>query len=81
MHVVLSKFRVINGMEDAVIDAFRLRPRQVDDEPGFIRMEVFDRKAVLMNSGWSPHGNLKKTGINGSIVTAISFLIRAFQMA
>jgi len=40
MHVVLSKFRVINGMQDAVLDAFRLRPHQVDNEPGFIRMEV-----------------------------------------
>lgn len=40
MVVVLSKFRVRNGMEDAVRLAFRARPHLVDDAPGFPRMEV-----------------------------------------
>lgn len=42
MFVVLSKFVVANGMEEAVAQAFRDRPRQVEQVPGFIRMEVLN---------------------------------------
>lgn len=38
--VALSRFRVANGMEAEVRDAFRDRPHMVDDAPGFLRMEV-----------------------------------------
>jgi heme oxygenase (mycobilin-producing) len=39
-YVALSRFRVRNGMEAEVAEAFRNRPHLVDDAPGFIRMEV-----------------------------------------
>jgi heme-degrading monooxygenase HmoA len=39
-YVSISRFRVRNGMEGAVADAFRARPHLVDDAPGFVRMEV-----------------------------------------
>lgn len=39
-YVALSRFRVRNGMEVEVAEAFRNRPHLVDDAPGFIRMEV-----------------------------------------
>jgi heme-degrading monooxygenase HmoA len=40
MVVVLSKFRVANGLAEEVRKAFVARPRLVDDAPGFVRMEV-----------------------------------------
>jgi signal transduction histidine kinase len=41
MVVALSRFRVANGMEAAVADAFRERPRSVEAAPGFRWLEVF----------------------------------------
>ena len=38
--LALSKFKVRNGMEAEVADAFRRRPRLVDQADGFVRMEV-----------------------------------------
>lgn len=38
--LALSKFRVRNGMEDEVREAFRRRPHLVDDADGFVRMDV-----------------------------------------
>lgn len=40
MFVALSKFKVANGMDQAVRDAFLARPHYVDSAPGFVRMEV-----------------------------------------
>lgn len=39
-YVVISRFRVANGMSDEVAAAFRARPHLVDGAPGFVRMEV-----------------------------------------
>jgi heme-degrading monooxygenase HmoA len=39
-YVSISRFRVRNGMEGDVADAFRARPHLVDDAPGFLRMDV-----------------------------------------
>ena len=39
-YVAISRFRVRNGMEQEVVDAFRARPHAVDTAPGFIRMDV-----------------------------------------
>ncbi len=39
-YVSISRFRVANGMESDVADAFRARPHFVDDAPGFLRMDV-----------------------------------------
>lgn len=38
--VAISRFTVANGMIDQVKDAFRNRPRYVDEIPGFIKMDV-----------------------------------------
>jgi len=40
MYIVISKFKVINGLENEVLESFQKRPHKVDSEPGFIRMEV-----------------------------------------
>jgi len=40
MIVVLSRFTVANAMEREVKEAFRQRPHFVDQEPGFLGMEV-----------------------------------------
>jgi heme-degrading monooxygenase HmoA len=40
MFVAVSRFTIRNGMEAEVREAFRARPRLVDAESGFIRMEV-----------------------------------------
>ena len=39
-YVSISRFRVANGMESDVADAFRGRPHFVDGAPGFVRMYV-----------------------------------------
>ena len=39
--VALSKFVIANDMVAEVKEAFRQRPHLVDDQPGFVRMEVF----------------------------------------
>jgi heme-degrading monooxygenase HmoA len=39
-YVSISRFRVRNGMESDVANAFRARPHLVDDAPGFLRMDV-----------------------------------------
>ena len=39
--VALSKFVIANDKTAEVKDAFRHRPHLVDDQPGFVRMEVF----------------------------------------
>jgi heme-degrading monooxygenase HmoA len=36
----ISRFRVANGMESDVADAFRERPHFVESAPGFVRMDV-----------------------------------------
>lgn len=41
MFLALSRFTVANGMEEEVHSAFRARPHEVDQVPGFCRMEVF----------------------------------------
>jgi heme-degrading monooxygenase HmoA len=41
MIVVVSRFKVESGLEGAVSQAFRDRPRFVDHAPGFLGMEVF----------------------------------------
>ena len=40
MFVVVSRFAIANDMLDSVRQAFKSRPHRVDQEPGFIRMEV-----------------------------------------
>lgn len=42
MFVAMSRFRVRPGQEEMVCEAFRERPMRVDEQPGFVRMEVFN---------------------------------------
>ena len=46
MYVVISRFRVANDMFQEVHEAFINRPRKVDREEGFIRMEVLQPQDV-----------------------------------
>jgi heme oxygenase (mycobilin-producing) len=39
-YVAISRFRVRNGMEAEVADAFRNRPHLVENASGYVRMEV-----------------------------------------
>ncbi len=39
-HVAISRFEVLDGWQGPVAEAFRNRPRLVDDAPGFQRLEV-----------------------------------------
>jgi signal transduction histidine kinase/heme-degrading monooxygenase HmoA len=41
MILAVSRFRVANGLQQEVQEAFRQRPRLVDSEPGFLGMETF----------------------------------------
>ncbi len=45
-HIALSQFTVGNGMDEEVRAAFLARPHEVDQAPGFIRMQV-----------WQPQGD------------------------
>lgn len=39
--IALSQFTVGNAMEQAVLEAFRARPHEVDRADGFLRMQVW----------------------------------------
>ena len=41
MFISISSFEIANDMVEQVQEAFRNRPRLVDQAPGFVRMEVF----------------------------------------
>jgi heme oxygenase (mycobilin-producing) len=45
MIVALSRFKVANGLEESVAQAFVNRPRVVEDAPGFLGLEVFNDRA------------------------------------
>ncbi len=57
MVLVISRFKVANGMEQEVRQAFLARPRLVDDAPGFLGMEVFtdaeDSSAFYLVTRWT----------------------------
>jgi heme-degrading monooxygenase HmoA len=54
--VALSRFTVVNGMEDEVKRAFVDRPHLVDGTPGFLRMEVLtpvdDPREIWLLTWW-----------------------------
>ncbi len=57
MILAVSRFRVTNGREEAVKEAFFQRPCLVDQEPGFLGMEVFteskDPAAFYLLTRWT----------------------------
>ena len=59
--VALSKFVIANDKTAEVKAAFRTRPHLVDDQPGFVRMEVFsplDRpEEIWLVTYWTDRGS------------------------
>ena len=57
MILALSRFRVVNGMEEQVLAAFRSRPHLVEKAPGFLGLEVFrdrrDSRIFYLATRWS----------------------------
>ena len=57
MVLVISRFRVANGMEGQVQAAFVERPRLVDEAPGFLGLETFvddeDESVFYLLTRWS----------------------------
>jgi signal transduction histidine kinase/heme-degrading monooxygenase HmoA len=57
MVVVMSQFRVANGLEADVVRAFRQRPHAVEQAPGFLWLEVFvdagDRAVFYLVTRWT----------------------------
>ena len=57
MVVVLSRFRVANGLQAEVRSAFRHRPHLVDGAPGFLGLETFvdgtDDSVFYLITRWS----------------------------
>jgi heme-degrading monooxygenase HmoA len=55
--VAVSQFRVANGMEEEVRQAFADRPHLVEEAPGFLGMEVFrgsdDPSIFVLSTRWS----------------------------
>ena len=62
-YIVVSKFRVANGMADAVAEAFRSRPRLVDSAPGFVRIEVLspveDESEFWLVTHWTDEASFR----------------------
>lgn len=56
MFVAVSHFTIANETETAVAEAFRLRPHEVDHQPGFVRMEVWnptdDGRCFMLVTWW-----------------------------
>ena len=57
MILAISRFRVANGLEQEVREAFRNRPRLVEDAPGFRGMEVLtdqnDPSIFFLHTRWT----------------------------
>ena len=64
MVLALSRFLVVNGMEEQVSDAFRGRPRLVEGAPGFLGLEVFrdgrDARAFYLVTRWSDESSFRE---------------------
>ena len=62
--VVLSRFRVANGMEADVARAFRERPREVESAPGFLGLEVLvdagDPAVFYLFTRWTDRGSFER---------------------
>ncbi len=63
MFIARSRFVVANATADAVREAFRNRPHEVDSAPGFVRMEVMspldDGNEFCLTTYWSDEGSFR----------------------
>jgi heme-degrading monooxygenase HmoA len=61
--VALSKFVIANDKTAEVKEAFRQRPHLVDNQPGFVRMEVFSPldkpEEIWLVTYWTDAGSFK----------------------
>ena len=61
--VALSKFVIANDKTAEVKEAFRHRPHLVDNQPGFVRMEVFSPldkpEEIWLATYWTDAGSFK----------------------
>jgi heme-degrading monooxygenase HmoA len=57
MILALSRFKVANGLENSVAEAFRNRPRLVEQSDGFLGLEVFtdsgDASVFYLSTRWA----------------------------
>lgn len=64
MILAVSRFRVANGKEAEVVDAFLNRPRLVDAWPGFLGMETFtdtkDATVFYLVTRWTDHASFRE---------------------
>jgi heme oxygenase (mycobilin-producing) len=62
--VALSRFVIRNEMEESVRRAFIARPHLVDDEPGFVRMEVLspvdDAREIWLMTFWTDEESFRR---------------------
>ena len=63
-YVVISKFVIANDMLEEVKQAFLQRPHLVDNEPGFLGMEVLSNiehpEEIFLVTRWSDLENYRK---------------------
>lgn len=64
MFVALSSFEIQNGMEGEVKEAFRNRPKIVENFDGFIRLDVISPRvnpsAIWLQTWWKDEVSFKK---------------------
>jgi heme-degrading monooxygenase HmoA len=64
MILAISRFKVVNGLEQEVKKAFFNRPRLVDDAPGFLGMETFtlaeDPSVFYLLTRWTDSGSFRQ---------------------
>jgi heme-degrading monooxygenase HmoA len=62
--LVLSRFKVANGLEDSVARAFMDRPRMVEHAEGFLGLEVFtdngDASVFYLLTRWTTESAFRK---------------------
>ena len=79
--VSISKFVVANDKIAEVKDAFRGRPHLVDEQPGFVQMEVSARSTGPKKSGSSLTGPMRRASDSGTTAIFTNSRTRAFPKA
>jgi heme oxygenase (mycobilin-producing) len=83
-YVSISRFRVRNGMEDSVADAFRSRPHLVDGAPGFVRMEVLspsdDSSEFWLVTYWSSEESFREWHHSHEFRTSHAFMPKGLKL-
>ena len=84
MIVVTSRFRVANGMEDTVREAFVHRPGMVDHAPGFLGMEVFtaidDATVFYLVTRWTDEAAYKAWHDGGGKKSSLPFIPKGLKL-